>query len=337
MVTTDISSGTPTLKLARRSHQDPRQSTLEATSTPGDAKERRRGILIRRMIGDALGGTGSSVIVVLDNVSLRNHAESVADLVLRIESTDARRVWSRGTSRNVRFVVERGSRDRPVAGVPITAQIIRLHSESVRLFGNSGPRSLGTEQMMRGRVSNIHAPATTVTAESSHEDTVLDYATPTSQVSEFTSHDEAASLLRSAGLGLVADRLNYLHEIAETGAHEPEVNIESLKTFAKFMLAHPTLDTDLIGVDDDGHIGAQWFLSSDAASNGSEDEVYKSRFWGNGRGMIAMIFLPDGMVRFAANSGPAIAGTDRLRKSDTTPLEKIPQELASFLPWVMTS
>ena len=147
-------------------------------------------------------------------------------------------------------------------------------------------------------------------------------------------HDHALQRLQSAGLELTANRLDYLREIAEADPEEPAIHAESLEAFAKFIMANPRLDTGSIGVNDEGYVSAQWFLSPEPAPDDNPDE---RRFWGNGRGMIGMQFLPNGLVRFAANSGPAIAGTERLRKSATCPLETVPEELASYLPKVITS
>ena len=147
-------------------------------------------------------------------------------------------------------------------------------------------------------------------------------------------HERTLDRFRQAGLEKTADRLNYLREMSETHTEEQAVRDESLETFAAFILNNPGLDTEAISVSAEANVSAQWFLSPEPSSSDNADE---RRFWGNGRGMIGMQFLPNGIVRYAANSGPSIGGVERLRKSDTCLVENISEELARFLPKVIVS
>ena len=156
-------------------------------------------------------------------------------------------------------------------------------------------------------------------------------------LTQANSHDEVTSSLRSAGLNLVAEKVDELRNAAIKDPEVPAIDIRSLKTFAEFMVAQPRLATKSLGVNEEGFVNAQWFLSPTIESSTAEVEAKESRFWGDGRGMMVIIFLPDGMAHFAANSGPAIGGRIRLRKSATCSLEMIPDELISFWPRVSTS
>ena len=200
MVTADTLYGSPALQLARRLRQDNRQSTDEAALTLGGAKEHRQDILISGMIRDALGATGSSVIIVVGEAGWGHYEESAADFVPRTPALDPPGPGGRGRYRDAVFAAERGSRDGPIPGVPITSRIIRHHSDSVQLSGRSGRRSFGTERTMGLRISDTVAPATAVPARSDDASTVLNYVTRFSQVSRSGSHPEGVQFLRSAGL-----------------------------------------------------------------------------------------------------------------------------------------
>ena len=195
---------------------------------------------------------------------------------------------------------------------------------------------LGLQSQLHGVRMTI--PATrTLTANPSDRHEPPGGTNRSADLTQANSHDEVTSSLRFAGINLVADKLDELRNSSKADPEIPAIDIRSLKTFAEFMLAQPRLATRSIGVNEEGFVDAQWFLSPTIESSAAEIETKESRFWGDGRGMLVMIFLPDGMAHFAANSGPTIGGRIRLRKSATCSLEMIPDELVGFWPRVSTS
>ena len=213
---------------------------------------------------------------------------------------------------------------------------MRNHWKTTPRLSGSGSRSLLWLQ------SPLHDTGRTITATRPlTENPTNRHEAPSgsSQIADLphaNSHDGITSLLRSADLNVVADKLDGLRNAAIKDPEVPAMDIGSLKTFAEFMLARPRLATKSLGVNEEGFVDAQWFLSPTMESGFAEAEAKESRFWGDGRGMLVLIFLPDGMAHFAANSGPAVGGRTRLRKSATCSLEMIPNELASFWPRVIT-
>ena len=333
MVTANVTNTTPIRRRARQPSQAFRQGAHRHTVKLHDAKMRLQHITPDPTPLKSSLATRSRVVVVAGSVAGQNQIR-VADFIAQLARANARYLEINRPSNNVTFTVHEADLPRYAPEGSITAKIIRRHIASVKLAGRSGRRSQGNERRMLERARNIGIPATAVGSGSANLATAHDDAGTFTQLLTHSLHDHALQRLRSAGLELTANRLHYLREISETDPEEPAIHAESLETFAKFVLANPRLDTGSIGVNDEGYVSAQWFLSPEPAPDDNPDE---RRFWGNGRGMIGMQFLLNGMVRFAANSGPAIAGAERLRKSATCPLEKVPEELASYLPKVITS
>ena len=122
------------------------------------------------------------------------------------------------------------------------------------------------------------------------------------QLDTASMHEEIVGILRVFGLDAVADRLNYLRCLADDDPEEPSIEIESLRALACFLMSERQLPDPQIGVTPNGFIQIGWPVRSN--------------------GILAMEFLPSGLIRFAAISGPARIGDERLRVNGTLPKDK---------------
>ena len=100
---------------------------------------------------------------------------------------------------------------------------------------------------------------------------------------------------------------------------ESDLVTESLRSFAEFILQETHLPVPEIGAGPEGFVEAEWRIPYSGESKAASDESY----WGRGDGILAMKFLPTGLVRFAATSGPAGQGKERLRTSGILPRNRI--------------
>ena len=114
-------------------------------------------------------------------------------------------------------------------------------------------------------------------------------------VTDVGKHEEIIAGLRLVGLDAPADRLSYLESLADDDPDEPSILLESLRLLTLFLVSERRLGNPQIGVSPDGLVGAQW-----RAENGA---------------VVAMEFLADGLIRFAAISAPANCGVERQRVS----------------------
>ena len=109
---------------------------------------------------------------------------------------------------------------------------------------------------------------------------------------------------------------------------EPDLAIESLLSFAEFLhTGRPAFWFRKIGAGPEGFVEAEWRISSNGESMAATDE----RYWGRGDGILAMKFLPTGLIRFAATSGPAGRGKERLRTSGILPRTSILPAVQTFV------
>ena len=146
------------------------------------------------------------------------------------------------------------------------------------------------------------------------------------------------SEMRVRGLGVVCDRLEYLYELQADDPDEPPILFDSLKSLKQFMLANPQLATDRLGVDSTGCLTATWILRREVDKGSVKDDDLVSGsfgYWGNGDGILVMVFQPTGSVRFAANSGPPVNGFDRLRCNGVLPAESVLTAVSEFTQWLM--
>lgn len=119
------------------------------------------------------------------------------------------------------------------------------------------------------------------------------------QIAIATEHEEIIARVRRLGLEEIADRLGYLHSLADDDPDEPRIEIESLRAMALFIMEERQLPDPQIGVNPDGLMQIEWRLPT--------------------HGLLAIEFLPSGLIRFAAISAPAQADAARLSVNGTLP------------------
>lgn len=130
------------------------------------------------------------------------------------------------------------------------------------------------------------------------------------RIAAATRHQEITDVLPLMGLRAIADRLEYLHQISGDDPDEPSMVLASLRQLALFFVSEPPRDEPEIGISPDGHLQAEWRV-------------------GDG-GFLAMKFLSDGLIQFAAISGPA-SGQRPFRVSGTMPKDGALDAVRAFL------
>ena len=103
-----------------------------------------------------------------------------------------------------------------------------------------------------------------------------------------TRHDDIIKVLPLLRLRAIADRLDYLHKLTCDDPNEPPIVLASLREFALFFVGEPQLDEPEIGIGPDGLLHAEWSPQ--------------------GGGVVAMKFLPAGLIQFAAVFAPTGGG-----------------------------
>lgn len=130
------------------------------------------------------------------------------------------------------------------------------------------------------------------------------------QVDAASDHRDIATALDQSGHGSVAARLVHLHRLVDEDPEEPGIPIESLRGLASFLLKEPRLPSPRLGVGPEGCIQAEWRVPED--------------------GMLALKFLPSGLIRFAAVSAPAQPGIERRRVNGTLPATDVADAVRMF-------
>ena len=118
-----------------------------------------------------------------------------------------------------------------------------------------------------------------------------------SQISKAAMPETIITALKRCGLDAVSKRLSYLYELVEDDQDEPSINLDSLRELALFFLRERQLENPQIGVNPDGLAQAEWPVGE--------------------KGVLAMVFLASGLIRFAAISAPAQPGVESKRVSGT--------------------
>ena len=149
-----------------------------------------------------------------------------------------------------------------------------------------------------------------------------------SPIMEGTEEKEIWNALKSHGLNELAARLAQLRELLDEDPDEPDLAIESIQSFAEFFMQETHLPVPEIGAGTEGFVEAEWRI----ASNGDRAATPDERYWGSGDGILAMKFLPTGLVRFAATSGPAGQGKERLRTNGILPRKSTLPAIQTFVP-----
>lgn len=99
-----------------------------------------------------------------------------------------------------------------------------------------------------------------------------------SQINAARNLEEIVKEIKSFGLTTIADRITYLHELAENDPDEVDFDLESLRKLALFFIDKPQLPVPQIVVDADGFSHATWRIPD--------------------RGILIMVFLPSDMIKF---------------------------------------
>lgn len=99
---------------------------------------------------------------------------------------------------------------------------------------------------------------------------------------------EIVAELEAHGLGAAAERISYLLSLDDDDPDEAPIDRRSLGALAALLRGEPRLSRPRIGVGPDGLMHAEWAAARD--------------------GLLAMEFLPDGIVRFSGAFGAPDAG-----------------------------
>ena len=117
------------------------------------------------------------------------------------------------------------------------------------------------------------------------------------RITNASTHEEIIAVLSMFGLETVSDRLGYLRSLVDDDPDEPQMELESLRAMALFIMSERQLPLPRIAVSPDGLIQIEWR---------PED-----------RGILAMKFLLDGKIRFAGIGERAPEGVERENKWDS--------------------
>ena len=136
----------------------------------------------------------------------------------------------------------------------------------------------------------------------------------------FAESEEAiVTVMRLHGLTAIVDRLNRLRALIADDPDEPNLVLESLRSFADFFMQQDRLPVPEIGAGPEGYLEAEWRIP--AKREAPMITLFErwvrpdERYWGQGDGILAMKFLPSGSIQYAAVSGPVGRGKERLRSS----------------------
>ena len=127
-----------------------------------------------------------------------------------------------------------------------------------------------------------------------------------------SKREEIIAVFRLFGLNAIADRLGYLRSLSNDDPDEPPVEIESLRAMAFFLMSERQLPDPQIGVSSDGLAQIEWQLPAG--------------------GILAMVFLSSGLIRFAAVSAPAQPGVERSSVNGTLPKDGALAAVQPFIP-----
>ena len=136
-----------------------------------------------------------------------------------------------------------------------------------------------------------------------------------SRIVAATQHEEITDVLPLIGLRAIADRLDYLHEISNDDPDEPTMVLASLRGLALFFVSEPLYVSEQqngepeIGISPDGMLQAEWRVRDG--------------------GILAMKFLSDGLIQFAAVSRPT-SGQRPFRVNGTLPKDEALRTVQPF-------
>ena len=120
-----------------------------------------------------------------------------------------------------------------------------------------------------------------------------------SQLDGASTAQEIMAVLRAHGRERIADRIDYLQELAREDPEEQPIAPDSLWHMASFLLEQGQLPDPEVGVSPNALAQVEWTIPN--SSDGRTRD-----------GLLAMEFLPRGIIGFAALSEPYRQGVDRL-------------------------
>ena len=130
-----------------------------------------------------------------------------------------------------------------------------------------------------------------------------------------SAHEAIIAVLRWWGRGAVADRLVYLRGLAREDPEESPIDLDSLRAMARSPNPNERqLPDPRTSVTSDGFVHIEW------------------RFPSNG--ILAMVFLPSGLIRFAAVSVPASKGIEQLTVNGSLPRDKALAAVRQFTSYL---
>ena len=128
-----------------------------------------------------------------------------------------------------------------------------------------------------------------------------------------TDAEEMLDMLRASKFRGIAERLDHLNaEVTDDPDFDvDQIHEQSVENFGNFLLTAEPSAMPMVGVHPAGYVFAQWRVV------GNEKEQY----WGDGDGILSVIFEPSHLVRYAASSGPEVEGIERISCSGIMPTE----------------
>ena len=148
------------------------------------------------------------------------------------------------------------------------------------------------------------------------------------------SEEEIVAAMRGYGLAAIADRLNHLRAQIADDPDEPDLVLESLRSFADFFMHEDRLPLPEVGIGPEGFLEAEWRIPAERGASVVASHARwvrpDERYWGQGDGILAMKFLPSGSIQYAAISGPVGRGKERLRSSGVYSKDSIMSAIQAF-------
>ena len=135
------------------------------------------------------------------------------------------------------------------------------------------------------------------------------------------AHDDVVTALRRSRFKAVAERLDFLYECAANDPVINEINPESVTAFGKFLLVAQPAALPSVGLDQSGHVLAQWKIAS-----GDE-----STPWSGAEGSIVSVFEPTDLVHFTAKYGAATDDNNPVELNGAVPVQALASTLHFFL------
>ena len=159
------------------------------------------------------------------------------------------------------------------------------------------------------------------------EYTSSDWAAPVIQAQD--DIDTILHKLEQSHFMAVAKRIRFLRDEIDEEEGENSINVESLRRFADFILSGQLVGSPSTWIDYRGFLGLEWRIL-DPSRTGRKTDA-NTEFWGKGDGILAMVFLPSGLIRFSGTSGPVGQGIERLNVSGAYPPSEATEAVQPFL------